>query len=199
METTPHKSAAAAAAVLTPRAPSPEARDATTMKAAASNPTSTSPLRRILIIYAILGLVWFAFPGGLVDWLDERNASGWLDAPLVIDGPINGESFAAYVEQVLVPTLKEGDIVVLDNLGSHKGAAVRLMIRAVGARVFFLPPYSPDFNPIELAFAKLKAFLRAARPRTFDHVCQLIATALGLFMPGECTNYVKHCGYVVTT
>src|ERR1700692_3107572 len=79
-----------------------------------------------------------------------------LDAPLVIDGPINGESFAAYVEQVLVPTLDESDIVVLDNLGSHKGAAARLMIRAVGARVFFLPPYTPDLNPSEQVFAKLK-------------------------------------------
>jgi transposase len=92
-----------------------------------------------------------------------------LDAPLVIDGPINGESFAAYVEQVLVPTLKQGDIVVLDNLASHKAAAVRLMIRAVGARVFFLPPYSPDLNPIEQVFAKLKHRMREAAERTVEH------------------------------
>ena len=100
METTPHKSAAGAAAVLTPRAPSPEARDALTMKVAASNPTSTSPLRRILIIYAILGLVWFAFPGGLVDWLDERNASGWLDAPLAIARGVDAASAATGVKGI---------------------------------------------------------------------------------------------------
>ena len=122
-----------------------------------------------------------------------------LTATAVFDGPIDTATFRAYVEQVLVPTLKPGDVVVLDNLAAHKQPEVRVAIEQVGALLRFLPPYSPDFNPIELAFAKLKAFLRAARPRTFDHVCQLIATALGLFMPGECTNYVKHCGYVVTT
>ena len=93
-----------------------------------------------------------------------------IDAPLVIDGPINGESFAAYVEQVLVPTLKEGDIVVLDNLGSHRGAGVRSMIRAAGARVFFLPPYSPDLNPIEQVFAKLKHRMRDAAEDRRKHL-----------------------------
>src|SRR5215211_6251469 len=86
-------------------------------------------------------------------------------------------------------------MVVLDNLAAHKQPEVRAAIEHAGAHVRFLPPYSPDFNPIELAFAKLKAFLRAARPRTFDHVCELMAAALGLFMPDECTNYVRHCGY----
>lgn len=118
-----------------------------------------------------------------------------LDAPLVIDGPINGESFAAYVEQVLVPTLKEGDIVVLDNLGSHKGAAVRLMIRAVGARVFFLPPYSPDLNPIEQVFAKLKTLLRKAAERTITATWQRIGQLLDAFTPQECANYLRNSGY----
>lgn len=120
-------------------------------------------------------------------------------APAVFDGPIDAVSFRAYVEQVLVPTLRSGDVVVLDNLAVHKQPEVRTAIEAVGARIRFLPPYSPDFNPIEQTFAKLKAFLRAARPRTFDHVCELMAAALGLFTPDECANYVRHCGYRVTT
>ena len=101
-----------------------------------------------------------------------------IDAPLVIDGPINGESFAAYVEQVLVPTLKEGDIVVLDNLGSHRGAGVRSMIRAAGARVFFLPPYSPDLNPIEMVFAKLKTSLRKAAERAVEATPRKVGSLL---------------------
>jgi transposase len=122
-----------------------------------------------------------------------------LPATAVFDGPIDTDTFRAYVEQVLVLTLRPGDVVVLDNLAAHKHPAVREAIEQAGALLPFLPPYSPDFNPIELAFAKLKAFLRAARPRTFDHVCELMATALGLFMPDECANYVRHCGYRVTT
>src|SRR5438105_2764586 len=122
-----------------------------------------------------------------------------LGAPAVFDGPIDSPTFLAYVEQVWVPTLRPGDVVVLDNLAVHKQPEVRTAIEQVGALVRFLPPYSPDFNPIELAFAKLKAFLRAARPRTFDHVCELMAAALGLFMPDECANFVRHCGYRVTT
>lgn len=122
-----------------------------------------------------------------------------LGAPAVFDGPIESESFLAYVNQVLVPTLRPGDVVVLDNLAVHKQAEVRMAIEQVGASLRFLPPYSPDFNPIELAFAKLKAFLRAARPRNFDHVCRLIATALGLFTADECANYARHCGYCVPT
>ena len=122
-----------------------------------------------------------------------------LTAPAVFDGPIDTASFRAYVEQVLAPTLGRGDVVVLDNLAVHKQPEVRAAIEATGAQIRFLPPYSPDFNPIELAFAKLKALFRAARPRTFDHVCELLAAALGLFMPDECANYVRHCGYRVTT
>jgi transposase len=121
-----------------------------------------------------------------------------LTAPAVFDGPIDTDSFRAYVEQVLVPTLRRGDVVVLDNLAVHKQPEVRAAIEAAGARIRFLPPYSPDFNPIEMAFAKLKAFLRAARPRTFDHVTALTAAALALFTPAECRNYVRHCGYRLT-
>jgi transposase len=122
-----------------------------------------------------------------------------LGAAAVFDGPIDNATFRAYVEQVLVPTLRPGDVVVLDNLAAHKQPEVRVAIAQAGAHLRFLPPYSPDFNPIELAFAKLKAFLRAVRPRTFDHVCELIAAALRLFMPDECAHYVKHCGYRVAT
>jgi len=122
-----------------------------------------------------------------------------LGAPAVFDGPIDNPTFRAYIEQILIPTLRPGDVVVLDNLAVHKQPAVRAAIEGVGAHLRFLPPYSPDFNPIEMAFAKLKAFLRAARPRTFDHVCEVMATALALFMPDECANYVRHCGYRVTT
>lgn len=120
-----------------------------------------------------------------------------MTAPAVFDGPIDKASFRAYVEQVLVPTLGPGDVVVLDNLAVHKQPEVRAAIRAVGAQLRFLPPYSPDFNPIELVFAKLKAFLRAARPRNFDQVTALMAIALELFTPTECANYIRHCGYRV--
>ena len=122
-----------------------------------------------------------------------------LGAPAVFDGPIDNPTFRAYVEQVLVPTLRPGDVVVLDNLAVHKQPAVRAALEAVGAHLRFLPPYSPDFNPIEMAFAKLKAFLRTARPRTFDQVCALIAAALDLFTPTECRNFVRHAGYRVAT
>ena len=122
-----------------------------------------------------------------------------LVAPAVFDGPIDNPTFLAYVEQVLVPTLRPGDVVVLDNLTMHKQPAVQAAIEHVGARIRFLPPYSPDFNPIEQAFAKLKAFLRAARPRSFDQVVELVAIALELFSPAECLNFVRHCGYRVST
>ena len=120
-----------------------------------------------------------------------------LTAPAVFDGPIDTPSFQAYIEQVLVPTLRPGDVVVLDNLAVHKQAAVQAALAAAGAQLRFLPPYSPDFNPIELAFAKLKAFLRAARPRSYDQVTQLVAIALDLFTATECTNFIRHCGYRV--
>src|ERR1700686_2950447 len=108
-----------------------------------------------------------------------------LGAAAGFDGPIDNPTFRAYVEQVLVPTLRPSDVVVLDNLAVHKQPEVRAAIEALGAHVRFLPPYSPDFNPIEQAFAKLKAFLRAARPRTFDRVATLVADALPLFTVAE--------------
>ena len=122
-----------------------------------------------------------------------------LTAPAVFDGPIDNPTFLAYVEQVLAPTLRPGDVVVLDNLVMHKQPEVQAAIERVGARLRFLPPYSPDFNPIEQAFAKLKALLRAARPRNFDQVVELVAIALALFTPRECQNFVQHCGYRVST
>jgi transposase len=116
-------------------------------------------------------------------------------APCVIDGPINGESFLAYIEQVLVPTLRPGDIVIIDNLGSHKGKAIRRAIRAAGARLFFLPAYSPDLNPIEQVFAKLKTLLRKAAERTVEATWKRIGVLLDAFTPVECANYLKNAGY----
>jgi transposase len=122
-----------------------------------------------------------------------------ITATAVFDGPIDNATFCAYVEQVLVPALRPGDVVILDNLVAHHQPEVRVAIEQAGAFLRFLPPYSPDFNPIEQAFAKLKAFLRALRPRTFEQVCELMAAALRLFTPDECANYVRHCGYRFTT
>jgi len=119
-------------------------------------------------------------------------------APWLLDGPINGENFRTYLEHVLVPTLREGDIVVMDNLGSHKGKAVRQLIRSTGAKLFFLPKYSPDLNPIEQVFAKLKHLLRKATPRTLDALCTAIGGLLVAFTPEECANYFRNSGYVPT-
>jgi transposase len=121
-----------------------------------------------------------------------------MTAPMVLDGPMNGAAFHAYVEQVLVPTLKPGDIVVMDNLPAHKGAPIRATIQAAGARLLFLPPYSPDFNPIEMVFSKLKALLRAAEARTIPDLWQAIADALKRFTPNECRNYLVAAGYDAT-
>lgn len=118
-------------------------------------------------------------------------------APWHLDGPINGERFRLYVEQVLVPTLKPGDIVIMDNLGSHKGSAVRRAIRAVGAKLFFLPKYSPDLNPIEQLFAKLKHELRKAAQRTEADVCHAIGKILDTVAPAECANYFANAGYQI--
>ena len=118
-----------------------------------------------------------------------------IAAPWVIDGPINGEVFSAYVEKVLVPTLLQGDIVVLDNLSSQKGKPARAAIRAAGAHMLFLPPYSPDFNPIEQVFAKLKALLRKAEERTVHGLWDRIGKLLDRFEPAECRNYFRHSGY----
>jgi transposase len=116
-------------------------------------------------------------------------------APLVLDGPINGDAFRAWVEQFLVPSLRPGDVVVLDNLGSHKGPAVRRAIRAAGAHLLFLPPYSPDLNPIEMMFAKLKTLLRKANARSIAAVWHRIGALLSEFTSEECSNYIRHAGY----
>jgi len=118
-----------------------------------------------------------------------------IDAPCVIDGPINGLSFLAYVEQVLLPTLSVGDIVIMDNLGSHKRPVIRRLIRAAGAKLFFLPPYSPDLNPIEQVFAKLKLLHRKAARRTTDAICHQIGALLTTFSPQQCANYFRNAGY----
>jgi len=118
-----------------------------------------------------------------------------LDAPWLIDGPINGEAFQCYVEKVLVPTLRPGDIVIMDNLGSHKGKAVRRAIRAIGAQLFFLPKYSPDLNPIEQFFAKLKHWLREAARRTIDDLYEAIGPILATLTSKECANYFANAGY----
>jgi transposase len=116
-------------------------------------------------------------------------------APMVLDGPINGLWFQAYVDQVLAPSLSPGDIVIMDNLGSHKGSKVRAAIEAVGARLLYLPPYSPDFNPIENAFSKLKALLRKAAERTVDALWDRIGALLGEFSPNECASFFAAAGY----
>jgi transposase len=116
-------------------------------------------------------------------------------APMVLDGPINGASFLAYVEQILVPELSPGDIVVMDNLSSHKGKAVREAIGTAGAKLLYLPPYSPDLNPIESAFAKLKALLRKAAERTIEGLWTAIGRFIDAFTKQECANYFAHSGY----
>lgn len=121
-----------------------------------------------------------------------------IDAPYVLDGPINGATFTAWVEQCLVPTLKPGDVVVMDNLGSHKGKAVRQAIRRARAHLLFLPPYSPDLNPIEQVFAKLKTLLRKAAERSIETVWKRIGQLLDHFPPAECANYLRNCGYAAT-
>jgi putative transposase len=121
-----------------------------------------------------------------------------IEAPWLIDGPINGERFRLYVEKVLVPTLRPGDIVIMDNLGSHKSKAVRRAIRQAGARLFFLPKYSPDLNPIEQFFAKLKHWLRKAAGRTTDAVYEAIGPILDSVTSAECANYFANAGYAST-
>jgi transposase len=118
-----------------------------------------------------------------------------IEAPWLLEGPIDGESFRLYVEKVLLPTLHPGDIVIMDNLGSHKGKAVRQMIRTAGAKLFFLPKYSPDLNPIEQVFAKLKHLLRKAAARTIEAVCVAVGQILQAFTSEECANYLTNSGY----
>jgi transposase len=118
-----------------------------------------------------------------------------IEAPWLLEGPIDGESFRLYVEKVLLPTLRPGDIVIMDNLGSHRGKAVRQLIRSAGAKLFFLPKYSPDLNPIEQVFAKLKHLLRKAAARTGEAICLALGHILQAFTPDECANYFANSGY----
>ena len=118
-----------------------------------------------------------------------------LTAPCVFDGPINGECFRAYVEQQLLPVLKAGDIVIMDNLGSHKATALRKAIKAAGARLWYLPPYSPDLNPIEQTFAKIKHWLRLAQKRSVEDLWRYVGDLVSTIQPGECANYFANAGY----
>ena len=118
-----------------------------------------------------------------------------IDAPWVYEGPINGEAFLLYVATQLAPTLQPGDVVILDNLGSHKGKAARAAIRERGAHLIFLPPYSPDLNPIEQVFAKLKHLMRKAQPRDVEATWRTAGQLLDLFTPNECANYLANSGY----
>jgi len=118
-----------------------------------------------------------------------------MTAPMLLDGAMHGVAFLAYVEQVLVPTLKPGDIIIMDNLPAHKPTAIRKAIERAGAELRFLPPYSPDFNPIEMAFSKLKAFLKKTAARTKDDLWDAIAEAIETFSPTECENYFSAAGY----
>jgi transposase len=129
----------------------------------------------------------FTFVGGL-------TLDGFV-APMLLDGPMDGECFRAWVEQMLAPTLRPGDLVIMDNLPAHKVAGVRQAIEAKGAELIYLPPYSPDLNPIENAFAKLKACMRRAAARTFDALEDAAAHALSMFNPTECANFFAHAGY----
>jgi len=130
-------------------------------------------------------------------FLAALRTSG-LTAPLVIDGAVNGDVFLAYVRQVLVPTLRPRDLVLLDNLSSHKRAGVREAIEAVGAQLVYLPPYSPDFNPIELAFSKFKWLLKSTAERTVEALWKTCGSLLASFTETECRNYLRHCGYRYT-
>lgn len=121
-----------------------------------------------------------------------------VEAPWLLDGPINGERFLIYIEQVLAPTLAKDDLVIMDNLGSHKAKAVRQALRQAGAKLLFLPKYSPDLNPIEQLFAKLKHHLRRDQPRSRDALCDALAAGLNTVTTAECSNYFTHAGYVQT-
>ena len=129
------------------------------------------------------------------DDVPRRAALRPTDRALRIDGPINGECFRAYVEQLLIPCLGPGDIVIMDNLGSHKSAELRRVIRAAGARLWYLPPYSPDLNPIEQAFAKIKHWMRAAQKRTVDELWRHIGGLVSTIQAHECSNYFANAGF----
>jgi transposase len=121
-----------------------------------------------------------------------------IEAPWVLEGPIDGKSFRTYVERVLLPTLRQDDIVIMDNLGSHKGNVVRQLVRSTGAKLFFLPKYSPDLNPIEQVFAKLKHLLRKCAARSAEALCAAIGQSLQAFTADECANYFQNAGYART-
>jgi transposase len=148
---------------------------------------------RTRIAVAGAGAVWpleSHHPGG-------RIATGGITAPCVFDGAINGERFRAYVEQMLAPTLRPDDIVLMDNLNSHKVAGIREAIEAQGAQIIYLPPYSPDLNPIEPGFAKLKPILRKLGERTIDGLWQAIGRTVDLYSPQQCRNFFKNAGYAI--
>jgi transposase len=140
-------------------------------------------------------------PGRCPAWALENHTFtgalrlGGMTAPMVLDGPMNRAAFEAYIRQVPVPTLRRGDTVIMDNLPAHKGAEVRQAIEAAGATLRYLPPYSPDFNPIENAFSKLKAILRKTAARTIDHLWNAIRDALPQFTPDKCANSFTAAGY----
>lgn len=121
-----------------------------------------------------------------------------ISAPMLLEGPMDGDAFLAYVEQVLIPSLTIGDVVIMDNLPAHKVTGVREAIQAAGANLFYLPPYSPDLNPIEMAFSKFKAYMRAAAARTLDSLWTAAAQAIDQFTPNECANYFEAAGYQAT-
>lgn len=121
--------------------------------------------------------------------------AGTLTAPCVMDGPINGKLFQLYVQDLLLPALKPGDIVILDNLGSHRSHAVRDAVRSVGATLAFLPPYSPDLNPIEQVFSKIKHWMRMAEERTLNAISNRVAEVVATISEDECQNYIRHVGY----
>ena len=135
-------------------------------------------------------------------WLTTTFVAGLcmrgIIAPFVLDGPINRDAFETYVARILVPELRPGDVVIMDNLSSHKGPRVEDMIQAAGARLLFLPPYSPDFNPIEQVFAKLKALLRKAAERSVEGLWTTIGKLLNAFTLNECANYIANAGYDAT-
>jgi transposase len=131
-------------------------------------------------------------------FMGALRSEGFI-APLVVDGAMTGELFSAYVEQVLIPELRQGDVVIMDNLSCHKGTAVRAALEAAGIKVLYLPPYSPEYNPIEMAFSKLKRLLRKAAQRTVEGLWAALGRLLDRFSPSECRHYFRHCGYNATS
>jgi transposase len=153
------------------------------------------PWQLTILIVSLPGLLAVALMMTTREPQRRVAATSEASVPSLLDGPINGESFTAWVEQILIPALEPGSIVVLDNLGSHKGSRVRKLLKAAGIRLFFLPPYSPDLNPIEEMFSKLKRLLRKANKRTVEATWRRIGKLLDRFPPAECANYIRGAGY----